>query len=270
MELLNYLSWSNLTAVGKNPVSRLVAVSPVLAQILVHTPKLEWLDSLSLEKLHWAYWSLILFAIGQILYVALCPKEIKDYPQEHEFLSTLNNTYTDDQLKVEFHSIYKKHFEEYGGKLHLSLESEENVVKQIDVDQMRIDRHQIPSRDYDLSELKRQIRNLRLSIEEDEPYFIDWQLMRKGLSDYTNVLFKPGVKYKADDFGGLKNDIYYWQTHSQWRIHVLAEMYQRKNDSKRSLRMLIATLYLLGMSYFIYSGVWNVVRVLTSYWQVSS
>ena len=181
LKFRKYANWSILSSIGTNPVSRLIVFAPIVAPILIYRPEVELLRYLNLSMLDWAYWSLIFFAAGQIIYTFACPADIKSYPNRHEYIKSLNSTETDERLREEGFDIIRENFEPYGGALILNDESLIEFSRDRAINNTKAKRSLVRDQEEIDSSVLENFKGLADSIET-------WEAAGIGLATYSHQL----------------------------------------------------------------------------------
>lgn len=263
---MKYSDWATLSYAGKNPVSKLVIFAPIVAQILIRElGSNAFIESLNLWWLDWAYWSLISFAIAQIIYILACPSDIKAYPNRHEYIQSLNNTETDDYLRRESFDIIKKNFKGYGGKLDLTRESLEELNRRMSIQLMKESRDgNLHERDYGPEAIEA-LCKLAKSLDTGKLREIDWSILEKNIHHFAPYLVSQDTQRWQLFIYNFEHNIKTYATNSHWRVKLLNIRYKKQNLSAEKWRYGCVIFYLFGISYFAFSAFVNVVRVMTTY-----
>ena len=103
--------WSDFSIFGNSHVAKLIVISPFVAQGVKYSEQF-FREKLGLENVLWFYWSVILLAIGQLIYLRFAPTEIKKYGSnverfKMESLSTFSNSEQDAVFCAFIRSFYK-------------------------------------------------------------------------------------------------------------------------------------------------------------------
>ena len=265
-----HLSWSRLSAIGKSPISKLIVFAPIVAQILIHQPEVVLIRSLDLRMLDWAYWSLIFFSVGQIVYTFACPDDIKSYPERHEYISSIDRTETDERLREDALKKIRKSFSDYGGSLVVDKERLVRFLRDAAwekaVDQNYSNGKELSDPHVEI-ELLQEVDNLSEALIIGAPRRVNWKLLENNLhllNAYTRSDEHPRRGWASAHNFGFNIDKY--ATSSHWRVNVLNDRYRGENLSRWKWRTTCAVLYMFGVSYFLFTGVSNVLRVISRYY----
>ena len=167
-------SWSTLSIFGNNPIVKLTVLSPILAQVIIHTPRVEFLKPFDFVNLNWLYWSLISFFVAQIIYIFKCPPLVKSYPEQHSFVRTLSDTTSDDQLTAEFYDKYKVYFKQHGGPINIDDVDLHSLKGRIAKNEMKGQREKAPAKLLGAENISRNFVFLIRSIREDKPFPVSY------------------------------------------------------------------------------------------------
>lgn len=261
-----YACWSALSYIGKNPISKLIIFAPIVAQVLLHTPQPSVLNGFDFQWLHWAYWSVILFSMGQLIYTLKCPSNIKEFPNRHNYILTLDKTETNENLRVDAFENIRGSFVGYGGSLEISEGDIEKLKVSFSVPEVRPELEAIDEAE-------------AAKIEIFDNYVLLYEGLRKSgrirgiewISIYNNlhILDKYITETQPEkswfDLYNLRYKIEKYAISKSWRVNLLDLRYKNENISFTAWRAACIFLYAFGMIYFVYSGITNVFKVAATY-----
>ena len=231
-----YLSWSQLSAIGRSPISRIIIFAPIVAQVLIHQPEIAFARSLDLRMLDWAYWSLISFSVGQIMYTVACPEDIKLYPERHEYIRILDRTETDERLRDDALKNIRESFSDYGGSLEVDKDQLVRFFRDAAWERTLDPSGGDKKKDSDLqleAALLREVDCLSEALRFGNARDLNWKLIESNLhllKAYTRSTKHPMRGWaSAHNFGF---NIEKYSTSSHWRVNVLNDRYREENLSK--------------------------------------
>lgn len=91
--------WESLDKLGENPLIKLSILTPLLAQVIIHSRVYLSEYFVLWPSLYWLYFALLSISMGQIVYIWRCHKIIRAFPTKEQFLASMPDAMTQHELK---------------------------------------------------------------------------------------------------------------------------------------------------------------------------
>lgn len=261
-----YANWSALSYIGKNPISKLIIFAPIVAQVLVQTPQHPFLSSFDFQWLHWAYWSVIFFALGQLIYTLICPSNIKEFPNEHNYIFTLDKTETNESLRVDAFENIRQSFVGYGGSLDITDENIEKLRDRLSLTDIESQQNHNNGTEITEQSIFENFVLLHEGLKKSgRVKGIDWVQIYNNLHILEKYMTETKPEISWADFYNLNYKIEKYALSKFWRVNLLNLRYKNENLSYPAWRAACIFLYMCGMTYFLYSGAANVIKIVATY-----
>ncbi len=241
------VSWATLSQFGNTPIAKFVAVSPIVAQAIIYSNSYIT-KYFGFYNLYWLYWSLLIIAIGQIIYFVMCPQIIKHFGEKKsDYIERELNTISSEEFQAKFAAYVRSHFRRWNPSAALEfLPKEASLTKEI------VDRYlkQISIPGTGGETLKQTMRVIAF-----------YQHIKPGsITTFNDDAFKNLVShFHGADLNELEPTVQRIRlmlcgnvSERQWMIDALTWHYDETNQKRLSARFLIATFYFSGSLYFLY------------------
>lgn len=258
------LKWSHLAAFGNTLLARSTIFLTVIAQYVFYSR--EYLrDHWGLSSAIWLYWSLLLIAIGQVLFFVYSPRPMKKYGDDVEHFVEQSLVSWSPKRISEIALEYVRSFYSRWGDGPISILDQKDNYETGHISQII---EQSMSQGFGNENNRDRIRTLLIRTFEPRPYRphqsgglrpsrenvlrVVEMLKGRSLSDAELVVFNEFYEFRS------LND-----SSNEWKIQSLEWHFDRENCSKTNAKIACALFYAAGLMYFVWNTALNIMKMTT-------
>lgn len=263
-------NWSHLAVFGNTHIAKAVVLSPLIAQIVQRAEPLVF-KYFGFTQIAWMYWSLMLLALGQLFYTLFCPREIKKYGSDIEKYviesESVQGIYHFESTNFE---RIKNLFSVNGGALKFKPITNDEMLKNTEkyVSEVPKEHHELIFYGKTQNEIINEVNSFKECIDPGWVHndHLNWDLVDIGCSA-TDILECGSSFDKQLEYEKLRS-IFHERRADSWKAEVSRYLYEKKDQSRSWVRVLVACFYALGLIYFVVAAAKNVFGMMQYTWKL--